>query len=221
MKILKNLTVLILVAILVLTAVTAVSHFIYKSESMFSRRGLRPDHVTSVNDNNERLKGQLKFQAASVKNFVKSKYNSKVCFLINMNLPSGKNRFFVYDMEKDSILAGGLVAHGSCDNGFQETPTFSNKANTGCSCFGKFKVGNSYEGRFGVAYKLHGLDSSNSNAYERNIVLHSYRCVPDEETEPIPICNSRGCPMVSPAFLEKLKVYLDKSERPILLEIFN
>ena len=46
-------------------------------------------------------------------------YNSKICFLADMNLPSGRNRFFVYDLQKDSVILSGLVAHGSCDNGFQ------------------------------------------------------------------------------------------------------
>ena len=117
-----------------------------------------------------------------------------------MKIASGRNRFFVYDLQKDSILFSGLVAHGSCDNGFQMEANFSNKVNSGCSCLGKFSIGNSYNGRFGTAYKLYGLDSSNSNAYERSIVLHSYDCVPEQEIYPLPVCNSRGCPMVSLAF---------------------
>lgn len=164
---------------------------------------------------------RLKSQAAVIKNFAISKqYNSKICFLADMNMPSGANRFFIYDLQKDSIILSGLVAHGSCDNGFQIEPTFSNKINSGCSCLGKFEIGKSYMGRFGLAYKLFGLDSSNSNAYDRTIVLHSYKCVPEQETQPLPICNSRGCPMISPAFLEKLKSYLDKSSKPVLLDIF-
>jgi hypothetical protein len=97
---------------------------------------------------------------------------------------------------------------------------FSNKVNSGCSCSGKFKVGKSYNGKFGLAYKLYGLDSCNNNAFERNIVLHSYKCVPEQETYPLPICNSRGCPMVSVEFLKKLRLYLNNSDSPILLNIF-
>jgi hypothetical protein len=137
-----------------------------------------------------------------------------------MKIASGKERFFVYDLDRDSILIAGLVAHGSCDNGFQADPVFSNTVNSGCSSIGKFKIGKSYNGRFGLAYKLYGLDSSNSNAYERTIVLHSYKCVPGQETYPLPICNSRGCPMVAPGFLEKLKAYLDNSEKPVLMWIY-
>lgn len=65
------------------------------------------------------------------------------------------------------------------------------------------------------------LDSSNSNAFQRTIVLHAYDCVPDEEVYPQPICNSLGCPMVSYKFLEELTSIIAKSRTPILLWIFN
>jgi hypothetical protein len=151
----------------------------------------------------------------------KNHFNSQLCFFVDMSISSGKKRFFVYDLSGDSVLKQGLVAHGSCDAGFQVSPTFSNKVNSGCSATGKYKIGGSYFGTFGLAYKLHGLDSSNSNAYNRNIVLHSYSCVPDEETGSTPLCNSRGCPMVSPGFLDQLKPIINSSGKPILLWIFE
>ena len=152
---------------------------------------------------------------------VTHRFNGSRCFLVDMKVASGKNRFFVYDLEKDSVILAGLVAHGSCDAGFQTDPRFSNTPNGGCSSLGKYQIGNHYRGKFGLAYKLYGLDSSNSHAYGRNIVLHSYDCVPEQETDPIPICNSRGCPMVSPGFLDHLAFIIDGSEKPILLWIFD
>jgi hypothetical protein len=38
-----------------------------------------------------------------------------------------------------------------------------------CSSLGSYGVGQSYNGRFGKAYKLHGLDASNKS-FSRNIV---------------------------------------------------
>jgi hypothetical protein len=58
-------------------------------------------------------------------------------------------------------------------------------------------------GRFGRAYKLYGLDSTNSQAFWRNIVLHSFSYVPEAETDPYLICNSLGCPMVEAGFLQQ------------------
>ncbi|MEO8763929.1 MAG: murein L,D-transpeptidase catalytic domain-containing protein [Ginsengibacter sp.] len=165
---------------------------------------------------------RLKARASAIRRYVHTRhYNSKICFLADFKMPSGVKRFFVYDLQKDSVLLSGIVAHGSCDNGFQVNARFSNKINSGCSCTGKFSIGKKYHGRFGLAYKLYGLDSSNSNAYERNIVLHSYECVPGKEIYPLPVCNSRGCPMVSAGFLEKLMLYIASNIQPVLIEIFN
>ncbi len=165
---------------------------------------------------------RLKTKASLIKNFITgTHYNSKICFLIDMKTPSGKKRFFIYDLQKDSILSAGLVAHGSCDNGFQAEASFSNTVNSGCSCKGKFSIGKSYMVRFGLAFKLHGLDSSNDNASKRSIVLHYYGCVPDDEIYPLRVCNSRGCPMVSANFLAKLKGYIENSPKPALLIIFQ
>jgi L,D-transpeptidase catalytic domain len=180
-----------------------------------------PSSEVSIKKSSEEFR-RLKARASPLKKYCAAHhYNSKICFLVDMKIASGKKRFFVYDLQTDSILIAGLVAHGSCDNGFQIEPKFSNKENSGCSCLGKFKIGESYNGRFGMAYKLYGLDSSNANAFVRSIVLHSYNCVPDQETYPLPVCNSRGCAMVSPHFLEKLESYLNATDKSILLGIFK
>ena len=165
---------------------------------------------------------QLKKKANTIKWFAIEKgYSTKYGFLINMSLPSGKNRFFIYDLQKDSIIHSGLVAHGNCRSGFLENPVFSNVPECGCSSVGKYKIGYYYDGQFGKAFKLHGLDSANSNALKRTIVLHAYDCVPDEEVYPKPICNSLGCPMVSYPFLDKLAAVVEKSRKPVLLWIYN
>ena len=166
---------------------------------------------------------RLRMKASSIKKYCKANhYASNLCFLADMKMASGRKRFFVYDLHHDSILLSGLVAHGSCDNGFQINATFSNSVNSGCSCMGKFRIGkNSYNGNFGTAYKLYGLDSTNGKAYERGIVLHAYECVPDQEIYPSALCNSRGCPMVSFGFLQKLRPYIKNCTGPLLISIFN
>jgi hypothetical protein len=148
-------------------------------------------------------------------------YNSSFCFLVDMQLPSGKNRFFVYDLRRDSVLLSGLVAHGSGGRYFSATPVFSNVDGSGCTSLGRYRVGYAYAGQFGPAYKLYGLDTSNSRAFARNVVLHSYAAVPAHETWPQPICNSLGCPMVSPVFLETLRPLIAGTQKPICLWIFN
>lgn len=165
---------------------------------------------------------RLKPITAQAKRFVAANgYNKNFCFLLDMGLASGQNRFFVYDLQNDSIIMAGLVAHGSCNEEFRATAKFSNTPGCGCSAKGRYKVGYKYQGRFGAAYKLYGLDSTNNKAFERFIVLHSYNAVPDRETYPLPICNSLGCAMVSDNFLKQLSAKLDASSRPVLMWMFE
>jgi hypothetical protein len=85
---------------------------------------------------------------------------------------------------------------------------------------GKYKVGYSYNGRFGLAYKLYGLDKTNDKAFERFVVLHSHDCVPETEVKD-DICQSDGCPTVSPGFLQYLKPIINASKKPVLLWIYE
>ncbi len=180
------------------------------------------DAHKEVIEDRSAIYAKVKDKAEEAKAFAISKsMNTKIAFLLNMEQHSGQNRFYVYDLVKDSILQAGLVAHGSGDKSFTEKPSFSNKNESGLSSLGKYKVGAKYKGRFGIAYKLHGLEASNSNAYSRFVVLHSYSCVPDEETYPEFICNSLGCTMVSNHFIQDLSKVIDKEKKPILLWVFE
>jgi len=148
-------------------------------------------------------------------------YSTKICFLVDMSIPSGRNRFFVYDLGNNSILFAGLVAHGSCNERFISRPRFSDKVSSGCTSVGKYKVGEFYVGKYGKSFRLYGLDNSNSNAYKRAVVIHGYDCVPDEEIYPRVLCNSLGCVMVSYRFFDKISRLIKKSDKPIVLWLYG
>lgn len=184
------------------------------------------DHDSSINLIDIKYKNavdRLKLQAASIEEYAKANhFNSEYFFLVDMSIPSGKKRFFVYNVKKNSLEYSSLVAHGygssKPDNDQLE---FSNIPNSYQTSLGKYKIGYSYNGTFGLAYKLFGLDNTNSKAFERAIVLHSLNEVPDSETYPYNICQSAGCPMVSPSSLATLNKYIKSSPKPILLWIYN
>jgi hypothetical protein len=164
---------------------------------------------------------RLKQKATSFKIYNKdTDYNSSYCFLIDMKIPSGKNRFFVYNLEKDSIEASGLVTHGSGSDKGTGQLYFSNTPNSNCTSLGKYRIGGSYNGKFGLAFKLYGLDQTNSKAFDRFVVLHAHSCVPENEVSLSPICESWGCPTVSPTYLTTLKKYIDAADKPIILWIY-
>jgi len=149
-----------------------------------------------------------------------SNYNSEVVFMIDMSIPSMRNRFFIYDLKKDSIIDRGLVAHGSgSETGINGKLKFSNINKSLSTSLGAYSIGYSYQGKFGKAYKLYGLDDSNSNAFSRNIVLHKYWNVPYEEQKNY-ICNSYGCPMVNEIFYSRIQKIIDNSDKKIILSIY-
>ena len=163
----------------------------------------------------------LKLKTTEAKKFVQlNKYNTQICFLIDMSLPAGQNRFFVYDFQKDTVRNAGVVTHGNCNQYWLEGRKYDNKPGCGCTSLGKYKVGYSYRGKFGLAYKLYGLDKTNSNAFDRFVVLHSHACVPETEIKD-DICQSNGCPTVAPGFLQQLKPIIDQSPHPVLLWIYE
>lgn len=148
------------------------------------------------------------------------KYNQKIAFLVDMKVPSGKNRFFVYDLEKNEIIDQGLVAHGSgSETGIKGMLRFSNTPNSNCTALGRYSIGKTYKGIFGKAYRLAGLDETNNNALKRAIVLHYYSAVPSEEQEYY-ISNSHGCPMVSEQFFKRIEKIIDSSKSNIILDIY-
>jgi len=202
----------ILVVIILLIAACGI-YSIYNSESNFPKEVIALDHSTE---------DKLATHVKEVQLFISKnpKYNDAIAFFIDMKIHSGKNRFFIYDLKKNEVIDQGLVAHGSgSETEVQGELKFSNANNSLSTSLGKYCIGASYNGRFGKAYKLYGLDTTNSNAFVRNIVLHKYSKVPyDEQDESI--CNSLGCPMVHEKYFERIENILDKSEKSIILEIY-
>lgn len=147
--------------------------------------------------------------------------DTSIAFLVDMNIESGQKRFFVFDFKTNKVVKSGLVTHGRCNRRYLPGRKYSNIAGSGCTSLGHYKIGSKYSGRFGTAYKLHGLDATNSNAFERFVVLHAHDCVPGKEVAPDIICQSDGCPTVAPEYLEMLSTYIDRAARPVVLEVFD
>ena len=154
---------------------------------------------------------------------VENGLNTDVAILIDLGLHSGSYRCWVVRFSDGATCLNGLVTHGSGTGkgglGVGERK-YSNVGGSLLSSLGKYRTGFPYRGQFGLAYKLHGLEQSNSNAFSRAIVLHGLNCVPDSET-PYTLCQSWGCPSVSPAFLLQLAQIIDSSKKPILLWVFD
>ncbi|WP_353169251.1 murein L,D-transpeptidase catalytic domain-containing protein [Flavobacterium sp.] len=180
-------------------------------------------HTTNIKDTKKLVNiSERTFNKANeIKTFLKknTKYNKDVIFLLDMKIPSNKYRFFVFDIKKNTVTDFGLVVHGSGSKTKTDELKFSNMDGSLMTSLGKYYIGNSYNGTFGKAYKMYGLDTSNSYAFARNIVLHSHKKMPYNEQKS-PIVLSWGCPMLNNKFYLRIQNILDKSDKKILLYIY-
>ena len=73
---------------------------------------------------------------------------------------------------------------------------------------------------YGKGYNLYGLDSTNSNALARGILIHNGNV--EWETFPLPcIPASQGCFAVSNSMMKHIGDIKKQSSKPILLYAYN
>lgn len=171
------------------------------------------------------LEEQLALKADTALLFCESnKMNTDFCILVDMKRHSGKKRFYVWDMQADTLIASSLCAHGYGQGSTKSKPVFSNVAGSYCTSLGKYKTGIRSYSNYGinVHYKLHGLEDSNNNAFKRIVVLHSYSPVPNRQIFPLhlPLGYSQGCPVIDDDTMTLLDNMFKKQKKPTLLWIY-
>jgi hypothetical protein len=165
---------------------------------------------------------QLLLYAIALKQYaIENGYDTTYAFLSNMGMLTSKKRFFVINLTTMQVEMTGLVAQGRGLGESRFDKQYSNTRQSKCTSLGKYKILNKYFGEYGDSYRLAGLDTSNSNAFGRNIVLHAMGCLPDEEQPKLPVCVTEGCPGVSVNFLSGLSSIIDSRKKPLLLWIFD
>lgn len=153
----------------------------------------------------------------------KNKMDTSIAIMVDMSIHSGKNRIFVYDFNRKEITIEGLCAHGVGGGSTPTKPVFSNKEGSYCTSLGKYKVkGRAYSNwGINVHYKMYGLEKTNSKAFKRIVVLHSYSPVPNQEIYPQTLFGqSAGCPVLSDTTMRKIDELLKTRKKPVLLWIY-
>lgn len=152
----------------------------------------------------------------------------KHAFLVDFSLHSGKDRFFVWDFEADTVGFSSLCAHGVGKGSNRSSYTdikFSNVENSYTSSLGKYKTGIRSYSQWGinVHYKLHGLEKTNDNAFKRIVVLHSYGLVPQSEIYPahLPLGYSQGCPVINDEVMRQVDALMKQKDKDLVLWIYN
>ena len=146
-------------------------------------------------------------------------YNSNVVLLWDLSLHSGRRRFVVWSIAKDRAEHCFVCSHGSGSEKSRVRSAYAECSNAECShlsSIGRAVIAERYEGRYGVAYRMDGLDESNSALRERCIVLHGWRYTTSFPIYPLPTVGSRGCPVLSQKAMRVVDDILQREQRVVL-----
>ncbi|MDO7849572.1 murein L,D-transpeptidase catalytic domain family protein [Hymenobacter sp. M29] len=129
-------------------------------------------------------------------------YNQHYVLLVNMKLSSSVPRMQILDIANSEVVFRTRVMHGK-NSGGQLAVHFSNLSGSNMTSLGRYVIVGQYSGKYGKAYRLAGLDATNSNALSRSIVLHQSRYFGFGK-----IGRSEGCPAVSKKAMIEMTPYL-------------
>lgn len=132
--------------------------------------------------------------------------------IVDLDQPSTKKRFYVFDTVENRVLtfyvSHGRGSEGTADDGLAEV--FSNEDGSLSTSLGIYQTLDEYVGSHGRSLRLEGLEPTNSNAFNRAIVLHRADYVSDTFIKQTGrIGRSEGCfaveTTVADTLIDKLK----------------
>jgi hypothetical protein len=123
--------------------------------------------------------------------------NQRYLTIVDFSQRSSKARFFLFDLASGAVEKH-FVAHGqgSDPHNTGYATLFSNVPDSRMSSLGFYLTLGTYQGKNGHSLHLRGLESTNSNAEARAIVMHPANYVSDSKGR---AGRSWGCPALDPA----------------------
>jgi len=133
--------------------------------------------------------------------------------IVDFDQPSTNKRLYVFDTVARRIdtyyVAHGRGSEGRSDDGMAEV--FSNLPSSNSSSLGIYKALDEYVGNHGRSMRLEGLESTNSNALSRAVVLHKAAYATENFIRSTGrLGRSEGCFAVDPAVSDTLINELEK-----------
>lgn len=122
--------------------------------------------------------------------------NQKFLAIADFSLHSGTRRLFLVNLATGDVQAH-FVAHGKNSDSDADgwATSFSNTPESLKSSLGAYMVAETYSGKHGYSVRMDGLQTTNSNARQRAIVMHSANYVSSEK-----VGRSFGCPAIENQF---------------------
>jgi len=120
--------------------------------------------------------------------------NPKYLTIVDLSQSSRNKRFYILDMQKDSLAWNTFVAHGR-NSGVDMAKSFSNNLNSNKSSLGFYITKSTYKGKHGMSLKISGLEHGfNDNAEARGVVVHGATYVNAARVNSEYMGRSQGCP---------------------------
>ena len=149
-------------------------------------------------------------------------YNTHIALFVDLSRHSGRRRFVVWDFESEDIVVAAPVSHGSGSRSPHVRSAYarmSNEDGSHLSSLGRALVAERYEGHYGRAYRLDGLEATNSNLRPRCVVLHGWEHTTSYPIWPLATTGSFGCPVLSRRNMSRLDAII-KNESRVVLDVF-
>ena len=146
-------------------------------------------------------------------------YNQRIVLLWDLSIHSGRRRFVVWNIAEGRAEYAFVASHGSGSRRSHVPSAYarvSNADGSHLSSVGRALVAERYVGRYGVAYRLDGLEETNSAMRRRCIVLHSWRYTTSFPVWPLPTIGSWGCPVLSQRDMKILDKILQQEQSVVL-----
>ena len=169
------------------------------------------------------LRSRVEARVVALRSYCEQEgYNTHLALFVDLSRHSGRCRFIVWDFEQNRPILSSPVRHGSGSQRSHRRSAYarlSNEDGSHLSSVGRALVAERYEGSYGIAYRLDGLESTNSNLRSRCVVLHGWSYTTSLPIFPIPTVGSFGCPVLSKRVMARVDELLRNQSR-VILEVF-
>lgn len=142
--------------------------------------------------------------------------NPRFVAIVDYSKPSSERRFYFIDRATGEV-GKYYVSHGIGSGNGNHAVRFSNRKDSKMTSLGFYITGGIYTGKYGNTLRMYGVQKSNDQAYNRDIVLHGAWYVGEDFMNTINAKTkepygrlgvSWGCPAVSTYIASKLMPYL-------------